>query len=268
MGGHTEHTDGVNGSRTRDRTGAGGPAGTVERVAEVLLAFADTPGDLGVTELAQRIGVSKASVHRVLNVLRDSGLIVLDDVTHRYSLGPTVLRLGSSYRSQVIDRAVDGRLLRRLVEETGETAVMWVLSGRDRIVVDEAAPDREVRFEIDPGTAARLHAGAAGKALLAALDGEVVELVLSSSLERVAPGTIVEPDRLRREFEVIRRDGFASGDSECVAGVASVATTVARPGRPLAAIELCGPSERFIGEFDRLGSLLVNACADMRTLVG
>ena len=54
----------------RSANGEGGSAtvATVERAADVLMYFVDaaTP-DLGVTEIAEGLGLSKAAVHRVLS---------------------------------------------------------------------------------------------------------------------------------------------------------------------------------------------------------
>ena len=66
--------------------------GSVERAADVLLAFGDSTDDgLGITELATRLGLSKAAVHRVLASLRSRDLITLDETTRRYFLGPAAV---------------------------------------------------------------------------------------------------------------------------------------------------------------------------------
>ena len=67
---------------------------TVERAADVLNAFTDLDGaDTGVTELSERLGLSKAVVHRILSSLRVKGLVELDEDSRRYSLGPASLSI-------------------------------------------------------------------------------------------------------------------------------------------------------------------------------
>ena len=76
--------------------------GAVERAADVLNAFTELDGaTAGVTELSERLGLSKAVVHRILASLRDRGFVALDERTRRYSLGPASLALGLAYLQQI-----------------------------------------------------------------------------------------------------------------------------------------------------------------------
>ena len=77
--------------------------GAVERAADVLNAFTDLDGaNAGVTELSERLGLSKAVVHRILASLRARGFIDLDEQTRRYSLGPASLAGSSAGGSREI----------------------------------------------------------------------------------------------------------------------------------------------------------------------
>lgn len=69
----------------------------IERAADILLHFGRSDrADLGVTDIANDLGMSKAAVHRVLASLRTRNLIVIDPETRRYSIGPSAMMLGLS----------------------------------------------------------------------------------------------------------------------------------------------------------------------------
>nr|BFE78290.1 hypothetical protein GCM10020093_008910 [Planobispora longispora] len=92
----------------------------VERAMDVLLLFgrSDRP-DLGVTEIAAELGLTKAAVHRILTALRNRELIAADPVTRRYALGHAAIALGRAYLARTDLRVMAGPELRRLAAQTG-----------------------------------------------------------------------------------------------------------------------------------------------------
>jgi DNA-binding IclR family transcriptional regulator len=70
---------------------------SVQRAVRVLRELAAGGPRLGVTELAERVGVAKPTVHALLRTLEGEGLVVQDSETGRYQLGPGLLLLGNAY---------------------------------------------------------------------------------------------------------------------------------------------------------------------------
>ncbi|MEL7208503.1 MAG: IclR family transcriptional regulator, partial [Actinomycetota bacterium] len=206
---------------------------------------ADTD-DLGVTEIARHLDISKAVVHRILTSLRDRDLVAVDPSTRRYSLGPAVLQLADAYRSSLDIRVLGLEAMRALSEKTSETATMSVRHGDHRVYVDQVTPDREVKMSVQVGSSFPLHAGATGKAFLAWLTDAEREEYLAGSLDAVTDSTVTDPAVLTRELEAIRRQGFAVSMGERQAGAGSVAAPVLdHQGVPVVVISACGPVERF-----------------------
>lgn len=225
----------------------------VERAADLLTFFvvADAP-DLGVTEIAEGLGQSKAAVHRVLSSLRSSELIVLNPETRRYSLGVGAMRLGLAYLARIDIRRLAHPELVSLSLRTGETATLSIRTGATRTYVDQVTPPREVIMSVGLGESFPLHAGGSSKAFLAFLSPEEIEDYLSSGLlQALTPSTITDPDALREELETIRAHGWARSNAERKGGAASVAAPVFdHLGVPAGVISVCGPAERFLAEFD------------------
>lgn len=244
---------------------------TVERAADVLMYFVDaaTP-DLGVTEIAEGLGLSKAAVHRVLSSLRGRGLIELDDHTHRYALGVAAMRLGLAYLDRIDVRRVAHPELERLSKATDETATLSVRTGSTRVYVDQVTPNREVIMSVGLGEAFPLHAGASSKAFLAFLSLEEQEQYLQGyPLEALTSGTITDIDALHTELETIRERGWSRSEGERKGGAASVAAPVLdHLGHPVAVISVCGPWERFSEEFDACRDELMESANRLSTRLG
>ena len=133
---------------------------TVERAADVLNAFTELDGaTVGVTELSERLGLSKAVVHRILSSLRVKGFVELDGDSRRYSLGPASLSLGLTYLQQIDVRDEARGFLRDLSDQTSETATLSVRRGDMRMYVDQITPSREVKMTVQLGHPYPLHAG-------------------------------------------------------------------------------------------------------------
>lgn len=243
---------------------------TVERAADVLLLFTRSPSwALGVTEIATALGFSKAAVHRILSSLRNKGLVELDPVTHRYSLGPAILSLGLNYLDGLDVRQVATPELSHLSRETQETVTLSVRTGWSRVYLDQVTPEREVIMSVQIGVPHPLHSGSSSKAFLAFLPENDIERYLARPLAAVTPATITDPQQLRKELAEIRRRGFAESSGERQTGAASVAAPLLDyRALPVAVMSVCGPAERFEQERERCTGRLLDVTRRLSLRLG
>lgn len=248
---------------------AGRSVATIERAVDVLFLFAGHDADLGVTEIARELGISKAVVHRILTSLRERDLVVLDGESRRYALGPAVLQLAAAYRSTLDVRSLAHDTMVQLCAQTNETATLSVRNGDHRIYVDQVAPEREVRMTVQVGKPFPLHAGSSSKAFLAFLpEAERDDYVARAALDRLTDQTITDKRVLKRELEQIRAQGFAVSMGERQADAASVAAPVLDADGPVAVISVCGPLERFRDKVAETAALLVDATRELSVRLG
>lgn len=243
---------------------------TVERAADVLNAFTevDTP-TLGVTEIAERLSLSKAVVHRILASLRTRELVDVDTETRRYSLGPAALALGLTYLQKIDVREQARPYLRKLSQLTGETATLSIRRGNRRLYIEQVTPVREVKMTVQLGHPYPLHAGSSSKAFLAHLPENEIEAVLSEDLEPLTDRTVTDPDLLRKELTTIRESGYAMSLGERQEGAGSVAAPIFdHEGKPVAVISVCGPVERFRGEVEEIAPTLLEVTAELSRQLG
>jgi DNA-binding IclR family transcriptional regulator len=244
--------------------------GAIERATTVLQLFIDMDQpSLGVTEIANALDLSKAVVHRVLASLRTADLITLEPESRRYSLGPTALALGLAYIDRIDIRTLARPSLRRLSEQTRETATLSVRYGDQRVYIDQVTPPTEVKMTVSVGQPFPLHAGSSSKAFLAFLPDEEQERYLEQELLSLTDRTITDPERLRNEIATISKRGFARSLGERQADAASIAAPIFdHRGTPVAVMSICGPLERFKPEADTAARLLLDETRELSRKLG
>lgn len=234
---------------------------TVERAADVLLLFS-TCGEknLGITEIARSLGISKAAVHRILTSLRSRGFIDLIEDTRRYELGTSSLALGLTCLSHLDVRSIVSPELAALSQATQETATLSIRSGYERSYVDQVTPNREIVMSVAMGMNHPLHAGSSSKAFLAWLPESEILQYLKRKLKAITPGTQTEPSKILAELRQIRSRGYAKSIGERQVGSASLAAPIFdRSGLPIAVISVCGPADRFEAQIPKFVPLLLAA---------
>ncbi len=242
----------------------------IERAIDVLFLFTNAKRPLGVTEIANEIGLSKAVVHRILTSLRERDLLATDPETRRYALGPSVLQIATAYREQLDIRELALEEMRQLSAATNETSTLSVRHGNRRVYVAQITPPREVKMTVPIGGSFPLHAGASSKALLAWLsEGEINLYLANHPLEALTNTTIVKVTELRTELKTIREQGFAASLGERHADAGSVAAPVLDHNQtPQAVISICGPVERMRREIPSTSAALMLATQALSKKLG
>jgi len=237
----------------------------------MLLAFTVEQPTLTLGDLARAVDLSKSTVRRLLLTLDDVGLVVRDPETGRYRLGTRCLELGAAAQASIDLRGIALPVMRRLIQELGETVYLLVPRATDAICLEivEARPRVRV-IATDIGMAFPLHAGAAPRALLAAVPASVVRELLAGSLQPYTPHTIVDSAALQRDIQTTRAAGFTFSVDDMVIGIAGIGVVIwNRNVEPVAAISVTGMKERFLGpERERFVSTVVAAGHEISRALG
>src|SRR6266508_6256398 len=140
---------------------------SVDRAARILKTLAGGPGRLGVSELSERLGLAKGTVHGLLRTLQAHGLVEQHPDSDKYQLGPQLLQLSNRYldlselrsRSLAYSEALAGR--------ADEAVRVGAFHGDGMLVVHHVfRPDTSLQI-LEVGALLPLHETALGKAVLA-----------------------------------------------------------------------------------------------------
>src|SRR5919198_995388 len=220
---------------------------SVDRAARILKALAAGPGRLGVSELSERLGLAKGTVHGLLRTLQEHGLVEQHADSDKYQLGPELLQLGNSYLDLNELRSRSLAWAELLATRVGEAVRVAVPHGDGVLVVHHVfRPDSSLQV-LEVGALLPLHATALGKALLAYGDRDWVEDVVSSGLPRLTGQTNVSAAAIRRELAAVREVGYAVEREEALLGEAGVAAPIFdRRTDAIGAVGVAGPKERLL----------------------
>src|SRR2546429_8740139 len=119
----------------------------VERAARILAVLGSGTPRLGVTEIAERTGLAKPTVHGLLRTLEKHDLVAQDADTGKYSLGPGVLQLGNAYLDGSELRARSLRWAEALAQRADEAVWVATMSGSRGIGLHPGVrPDNTVQI--------------------------------------------------------------------------------------------------------------------------
>lgn len=205
---------------------------------------------LGVTELADILGIDKANAHRTLAQLISLGYAEQHPVTKRYSATVRVVELARSVLDHRHITAVAAQHLQALWAASRENTHLAVLAG-DRVVYIAAINGPNLlAANAAIGSSAPVHCTATGKAIVANLPPGQLELIVSrQSLERFTPTTITDYDALAEHLARVRAVGHAIDDREYDPGVRCVASPVFGIDRAvIGSIGISAPADRLDNE--------------------
>jgi DNA-binding IclR family transcriptional regulator len=225
---------------------------SVERAARILAVLGSGTPRLGVTEIAERVGLAKPTVHGLLRTLEKHDLVAQDEDTGKYSLGPAVLLLGNAYLDGSELRARSLLWAESLAQRANEAVWVASLSGSRVIVLHHVfRPDNTVQI-LEVGAAIPWHACALGHAIVAHLpDAERVS-AMAGDLAPLTGRTKTARIALTRTLAQVRRQGYAVEDQEATVGDAGVAAPIlGRDGMVAGAIGVVGAADRLLAPATR-----------------
>jgi DNA-binding IclR family transcriptional regulator len=198
---------------------------SIDRAAAILRLLASGPRRLGVSELAERLGLARPTVHGLLQTLLANGFVEQDRHSDKYQLGAGLLQLGYSYldlnelRSRSIVHAD------RLATRTGAAVRVGVRHGENAVVIHHVFRPAATFQVLEVGLQLPLHASALGKAILAFLPAADIQDFFAEPLQRLTKRTATA-SILRTDLKTVREQAVATERDEAVLGESSVGAPI------------------------------------------
>lgn len=228
-----------------ERGRSGSTLKTVIRVFDIIETIRELD-QVGVTELAEELGMAKSTVHGYLTTIEQAGYLLKEDGQYKLSL--KYLDHGIHKRSQIISWDIVSQTLKQLSGETSEIAWFTVEENGRALDIYKSEGDRAITVETWLGQAKPMHALAAGKAILAFESDEYVQAVIDRhGLDAFTENTITSESEFLAELETVREEGVSFNDEEYTSGIRSVGAPVINDGEIVGAVNLSGPANRMKG---------------------
>jgi IclR family KDG regulon transcriptional repressor len=219
---------------------------SVDKAVSVLNCFSTEAPIRGVGDISQLTGYTKSTVSRLLSTLERHGCVERAGGPGKYRLGYRVYLWGLISGRQNNITTIAEPVMEHLRDKCGEEVALYVVEGQRRVCVKRVASIHEIAKVAPVGTYYPLHAGASGRVLLAHLDKEVRQKILSNMrLHKFTSRTITDIRTLEKDLESIRKKGYAFSRGEREPDAFSVTAPVldARD-HTVASLSISGPNFR------------------------
>jgi DNA-binding IclR family transcriptional regulator len=235
---------------------------SIDRAFQVLKALAVEPS--GITDLAQRLGLPKSTVARILSSLEEQGAVSRGPDGNLFSIGMGLVELAGAIDATAALATAVRPHLTWLSSQLGEAAGFSVPTGYTIQYMVQVESPNPVQVRDYTGLTVPMHIGPSGLCVMAQWPSEEAERYLSRALESYTPKTVVDPSLIRERLDEIRNVGHCWIYEEFAEGINSVAAPVLTDGNlALGSIHVHGPSYRFPaeGRADEIAALVVDAAA-------
>jgi DNA-binding IclR family transcriptional regulator len=169
---------------------------------------------VSLSQLADALAIPKSTVLRLAAPLIGAGMLARDQETGWFRLGHGALQLGQAYLSTLDLRTMAGEEARRLMRDAGETVHLVVYDAPHVVYIDKVENEANLRMGSRIGSRAPAYCTAVGKAILAWLPEDAVDVAITAGMPRITAYTITDGEHFRAELARVRERGYAVDDRE------------------------------------------------------
>ncbi len=244
MAEHREKTRGRPGRKPAENAAASSVQ-VLDRSLKLLELVAEADGAV-LTDLADRSAMAPSTVHRLLTSLAQHGMVAHDDETGAWTIGVKAFEIGTAYLRFRKLGTISRPFLKRLMEESGETANIAIEEDGDVVFISQAESHAPMRAFFRPGRRGPIHASGIGKAILSTwADSQIETLLTGRSLQHFTDKTRDTLPKLLTDMAEIRSRGWSIDDEEHTLGMRCVAAPIFDEyGEAVAGISISGPAVR------------------------
>jgi DNA-binding IclR family transcriptional regulator len=200
---------------------------SIERAFDILELLSQEPNGLNLKTIGERLDLHKSTVHRLLAVLNQRGYVEKTEQRGRYRIGLGFVDLAGMHLNSLELTTEAQPYLRHLSKQTGQTAFLAVMEGRDVVYIDKVESYNSLRRYRIIGRRRPLHATSLGKSLLAGLSQEqITRLYEGVELNRLTENTITDLSVLLAEVRMCRKRGWSYDNEENELGTRCVGAPI------------------------------------------
>jgi DNA-binding IclR family transcriptional regulator len=206
----------------------------------------DSKSPLRLTEIAAECDLSVSTIQRLTYTLQELGVIVRDQDTKRFRIGPKMIRLALAVMQNLELNKVAYPYMQEASDATGEVVGLAVLSGIEIILVEIIKTDQVLNINMDVGAVIPPHATSTGKAILAFLDeSQAKKMLQHSQMTRFTKNTITSIKSYQNQLKKVVENGYSLAIDENAYGFSAIAAPVRNSnGAVVASTAIMVPSAR------------------------
>lgn len=218
---------------------------SVERALEVLLCFSLQTPELSMTQIAERVGMNKSTVHRLLGTLEKMRFVQRDPLSGLYQPGIRLLQLAYLTLEHNDLRNLAHPFMVQLSELLQENVNLSTMDNDSLIYLHVVEGSQRVKLAAAAGQRLPAFCTASGKAILAFLPEDKARQILNHTIKQYTSLTITSMEKIFNNFKHVQDHGYATSIQEFEDGINAVAAPIFDPNHvPIASISVAGPAYR------------------------
>jgi IclR family KDG regulon transcriptional repressor len=224
---------------------------SLDKALSIVELMLDEGRDLSITEISQKLGLGKGTVHRILSTLKAHNFLQQDSNTKLYGFGVRTLEIGTPSKKEKYLRKVMVPFLMDCHEKCGETVNAAVWEYNEMRYIYRLESQEMLRIAAPYGHRFPGYCSATGKVFLSYLSNEDIRQIYGrkNALKKLTPRTIDSVEELILDIEKVRVKKVAVDDEEAIGGVYCVGAPVLNSkGECIAAISISAPKNRGSGD--------------------
>jgi IclR family KDG regulon transcriptional repressor len=244
---------------------------SLQRAINILDLFDEQTAALGITEIAETLGLHKSTAAGLVYTLEYNGYLAQDSETRKYGLGFKLVERASVLLDQIDVRRVALPYLQELRDWSGESVNLAVRDGWQIVYIERLTTTQSLGMRAKVGYRAPMQCTALGKAILSGMpQDKAQELIAQHSLPPVTAHSITDLAQFLQEIDRTREQGFAVDNEENEIGVRCVAAPIFdHSDQPAAAVSISSPVLRLpLSEVPRYGQKVVEAASAISARLG
>ncbi len=199
----------------------------VSKAMRVLKMIIGSPTNPGISEIASKLSLAKSTTHGILAALEESGWVLRDPISRKYTCGHAVKELAANATVRIPLVELARPYLENLGQELDEDVFLGMWTGTQVLILDQIEASKELKIRARPGTRISMFAGAAGKIFLAHHDtAAIAKIVRSKPIPKFTKLTVTDPEAYLTELDNVRAEGVARDKQEYLPNVWAVAIPV------------------------------------------
>lgn len=244
---------------------------SVNRALDILFLFTNTKPRLGITDISNLLGLTKPTVHGLVQTLANRGFLYQDPETRKYSLGLKIHEIGTILSSTLKINQVGAGPARRLADATNYMIRIAIWDRDEILVTFNVFPGSQTINYQQLGPRVPAYCSASGKAILSKMPSKKIEQYLKqTSLTPYTPNTITTIKQLKKELEKARNNGYAEDREEYLPGLFCISAPIFNQnGKPYAAISVSGGFHFFSNqELDTISQQMKETAVEISRSLG
>ncbi len=222
---------------------------SVDKALIIIKLLAEKGRDMKLTEISEELDINKGTLHGLISTLKFHGFIDQDGKTQKYRLGLYLIELGDIASKSLDIFQITSPIIEEVSNRLQETVHIAKLDNFDVVYVDKKESKQSMRIYTSIGSRNPAYCTGVGKAMLAYLDEDTLNMLLPEKVEKFTPNTVTDKEEFIKRLRLIKEKGYALDNEEFSIGLKCVAAPIFNhEGKAIYGLSVSGPSVRMTEE--------------------